>query len=115
VANYHFDDAAGVRGDAKFRRVPLEATAYYTGLDKLRVGGGLNYIVSPTVRVMVDGTAQSVRFSNAIGKTFELGYEVAPALWANLRLVSAKFKPKMPGNAEAADVTHLSVNLSYLF
>lgn len=115
LANYHFDQSAGVAGDAKFRSVPLDAMVYYTGMQSLRIGVGLSYVVSPTVDVTVDRTAQTIKFDNATGKAFEVGYQISPSLWANLRLVSTKFTPKQAGNAAAADVSHLAVNLSYVF
>lgn len=115
VANYQFDNWAGSSGNAKFTRVPLDATMYYTGLEKLRFGVGLSYIVSPTVKAVVDRNEQNIKFKNATGKSFEIGYEVAPNLWTNLRLSSEKFKPKTTGTAQDAAVSHLSVNLSSLF
>lgn len=115
VANYHFDTRAGANTSAKFTRAPVDAMMYYTGMAGLRAGVGLNYILSPEVKATVDGTEQTVRFKNALGKSFELGYEVAPQLWANLRLSSEKFKPRSAGTAREADVSHLAINLSYLF
>ncbi|MDL2357462.1 MAG: hypothetical protein QFF03_19590 [Pseudomonadota bacterium] len=115
LANYHVDQSAGVNGDAKFRRMPLDAMVYYTGMQALRVGVGLSYAIAPTVDVTVDHTAQTIKFDNATGKAFEVGYQVSPSLWANLRLVSTKYTPKQSGNAAAADVSHLAVNLSYVF
>lgn len=115
VANYHVDTRAGANGSAKFTRMPLDAMVYYTGLEKLRFGVGLSYIVSPAVKATVDGQEQSIKFSNATGKSFEIGYEVAPKVWTNLRLSSEKFKPKTARPAQEAEVSHLSVNVSYVF
>lgn len=115
VANYQFDNRAGSNARAKFTRVPVDAMVYYTGMEKLRFGVGLSYILAPTVKATVDGSEQSIKFNNATGKSFEIGYEVAPNLWTNLRLSSEKFTPKTSGNAQDASVSHLSVNLSALF
>jgi hypothetical protein len=115
VANYHFDTRAGANGSAKFTRAPLDAMVYYTGLETLRFGVGLSYILSPRIEATVDGQQQSIKFKNATGKSFEIGYEVAPNVWANLRLSSEKFKPKTLGTAQEAAVSHLSVNVSYVF
>lgn len=115
TANYHVDRAAGVQGDAKFSRVPLEAMLYYTGMETLRIGVGVSEILSPTVKAMVDGQEQRIGFNNATGKSFELGYQVAPALWANLRLSSANYTPKTAGSAKTADVSFISLSLSHLF
>lgn len=115
VANYQFDPRAGSNASAKFTRMPLDAMVYYTGMEKLRFGVGLSYILSPTVKATVDGNDQTIKFNNATGKSFEIGYEVAPNLWTNLRLSSEKFKPKATGTAQDASVSHLSINLSRLF
>lgn len=115
MANYQFDTRAGNNTSAQFTRIPLDAMVYYTGLEKLRFGIGLSYILSPTVKATVDGNEQSIKFKNATSKSFEIGYEVAPKVWANLRLSSEKFKPKTTGAAQDASVSHLLVNVSYLF
>jgi hypothetical protein len=115
LANYHFDTRAGSNASAKFTRVPLDAMVYYTGMEKLRFGVGLSYILSPTVKATIDGNEQSIKFKNGTGKSFEVGYEVAPNVWTNLRLSSEKFKPKSAGAAQDASVSHLSVNVSYQF
>lgn len=115
LANYQFDRDAGVNTDAKFTRVPVDAMVYYTGLDRIRIGVGAAYIISPTVKATVDGREQSIKFKNTVGGAFEIGYMVAPDVWTNLRLGSEKYKPKNGGTAQEADITHLSVNVSFLF
>jgi hypothetical protein len=115
MANYHYDPRAGANGRAKFSRAPLEAMAYYTGLESLRVGVGLSYVAAPTVKATVDGADQTIKFKNATGRAFELGYALTPALWGNLRLSTETYKPKAAGAAHKADVTNLSLNLSYQF
>ncbi len=115
LVNYHVDSRAGANGHAKFTRVPLEAMLYYTGMEKLRFGVGLSYVLSPTVKATVDGQEHSIKFDNATGKAFEIGYELAPRWWGNLRLTSEKFTPKDAGAAQDASVSNLSINLSHLF
>jgi hypothetical protein len=115
LANYQVDPRAGSNTHARFTRAPLDTMVYYTGLETLRFGVGLSYIVAPSVSATVDAQQQSIKFKNAIGKSFEIGYQVTPELWANLRLSSEKFKPKTSGAAHEADVSRLALNLSYLF
>ncbi len=115
VANYHVDPSAGRNTSAKFTRAPVDAMVYYTGLETLRFGVGLSYIVAPTVKATVDGQSESIKFKNAIGQSFEIGYQLTPNLWSNLRLSSAKFKPKTGGSGSEGKASQLSVNLSYLF
>lgn len=115
VANYHVDPSAGRNTSAKFKRAPIDAMVYYTGLETLRFGVGLSYIVAPTVKATVDGQSETIKFKNALGQSFEIGYELAPDLWTNLRLSSEKFKPKTGSSATQSKVSQLSINLSYLF
>ena len=115
LANVQYDPRAGSNASAKFTRVPIDAMVYYTGMRSLRFGVGLSYILSPTVKATVDGTERTIKMKNATGKSFEVGYEIAPNTWANLRLSSEKYKPKSAGAAQEASVSHLAVNLSYLF
>jgi hypothetical protein len=115
VANYHFDTRAGVNGDAKFTRAPIDGMVYFTGLEKLRFGVGLSYIVSPSVKASIDGQSHTITLKNAIGKSVEIGYELSPNLWANVRLSSAKFEPKAAGGAMDADVSHVAANVSIIF
>lgn len=115
LVNYHYDPRAGGSGSAKFSRIPLEAMVYYTGLETVRFGVGLSYVLAPKVTASVDGAEQSIRFKNALGRSFEIGYALTPRLWTNLRLSSEKYKAKVAGAAQDADVSSLSVNLSYLF
>ncbi len=115
LANVQYDPRAGSNASAKFTRVPIDAMVYYTGMHTLRFGVGLSYILSPTVKATVDGNEQTIKMKNATGKSFEIGYEIAPNTWTNLRLSSEKYKPKSAGAAQEASVSHLAVNVSHLF
>jgi len=115
MANYAYDSGAGVSGDAKFERTPLDAMIYFTGLKTVRFGVGVGYILSPEVKANYDGSEHNVKFKNTTSSAFEMGYLVMPDMWLNLRLSSATFKPKNGGNAQQADVTQLGINVSYMF
>ncbi|MGK5025574.1 hypothetical protein [Janthinobacterium sp. RB2R34] len=115
LVNYQYDPRAGANGSAKFSRIPLEGMVYYTGLETVRFGVGLSYVVSPKVKTDVDGDQQSIRYKNAVGSAFEIGYALTPRLWSTLRLSSEKYKPKNAGVAQDADVSSLSLKLSYQF
>lgn len=115
MANYAYDGSAGQSGDAKFKRTPLDAMIYFTGLKTVRFGVGAGYILSPEVKASYDGGEHTVKFKNATSTAFEMGYLVMPDLWLNLRLSSATFKPKNGGDAKQEDVTQLGINVSYLF
>ena len=115
LVNYHYDPRAGSNGSAKFSRIPVEGMVYYTGLETIRFGVGVSYVMSPKVKTDLDGDQQSIRFKNAVGGAFEIGYALTPRLWSTLRLSSEKYKPKHAGVAQDADVSALSLNLAYQF
>lgn len=115
VANYQFDPRAGGNTRASFRRAPIDAMVYYTGMETLRFGVGASYILSPSVKATIDGRDETIKFKNGTGKSFEIGYAVAPNVWTNLRLSSEKFKPKSGGAAQEASLSHLAITVSYLY
>lgn len=115
IAGYHYARSTGAHDAVQFSRVPLEAMAYYTGLETVRFGVGLSEDLSPAVKAVVDGTARTIRFANGSGKSFEMGYQVRRDLWTSLRLTSTSYKPKGAGAARAADVSAISLNLAQLF
>ena len=42
--NYHYDSDYNNNDNASFRRNPLEALAYFNGLGRFRIGGGMRYV-----------------------------------------------------------------------
>jgi hypothetical protein len=116
VGSYHYDPRAGVYLNATFRSVPIDAMVYYTGLETVRFGVGLGYVVAPEARPEVEGQVWPVKYKNALSKSFEIGYRIAPRIWANLRLSNARFEPKTASAlTQEADVTLVAVNMSYAF
>jgi hypothetical protein len=120
VLSRDVDKSARTNGGRRdsFARTPLEATAFYSGLDGLRFGVSLGYVFSPTAKATVDGRERRMRFENAVSKSFEIAYRLSPDLWASLRLSSATYKPTGAAKTAGAvknDVTHLSVGLAYVF
>lgn len=116
LLNYNTDRHAGNGAKGEFSRMPLDGFVYYTGLEHLRFGLGVSYIMAPQAKVTVDGVQETVKFKNATGRSFEIGYQLAPELWASLRLSSERYKPKDAScGAASKDISHLSLNLSYLF
>ncbi len=115
TANYHYTNAAGQDGrKASFSRFPIEAIAYYTGMEKLRFGLGLRSALSPSVSIDNVPGQGKVTLASGKGKLVEIGYAVTPQAWLNIRVVSEKFDPAYAGG-ERGDVSHLGINLSYKF
>jgi hypothetical protein len=124
TVNYQVDRANGSNGDVRFSRVPVEILAYYTGVEKWRMGGGVRRIGSPKFTYDVSSTKWSTSFDASTGIVLEAGYNVSENGWLNFRLVSERFKPKsytsgsvtVPlSGAEKVDGSHFGINFLYQF
>ncbi len=91
TANYHIDGASGKNGSIKFTRYPIEGLVYYTGFERLHLGGGVRYVLSPSYNYDV-GSSYSVSFKDTVGLVGEIGYALTPLLWMNFRVVSEQYK-----------------------
>ena len=121
-AYLHYDVVTGRNGDVFFYRLPVETLAYYTGIAKLRIGGGIRMVNSPEISATINGATEKVSFENATGLIAEVGYQVAPRAWLNARAVSEKYQGKsltsggattsLAGTATKSG-SHLGVNFSY--
>lgn len=94
TANYHMDRVTASNGSMIFRRYPVEALAYYTGVNNFRFGGGVRIVRSPKSSATVNSATQEVVFDNARGYVAEMGYKMAPHSWINFRYVSEKYQGK---------------------
>ena len=120
--NYHYDSDYNGNNNASFRRVPLEALVYFNGLDRFRMGGGMRYIYSARANSTLNGVTEKFTFENTRGSIVEIGYQVTPSGWINLRYVKEKYKvatysttgtaPTLPGNAPY-DGSHVGLFISY--
>lgn len=121
-AYLHYDVVTGRNGDVFFYRLPVETLAYYTGIEKLRIGGGIRMVNSPEVSATINGNRETLAFENATGLIAEVGYQVAPRAWLNARAVTEKYQGQsltsggvttsLAGTATQSG-SHLGVNFSY--
>ena len=92
--NYHVSDSSCSNCDIRFDRTPLELLAYYTGMEKWRISGGVRFVQSPKYRQQINnGYTDSIDFENTTGAVIEVGYGFTPKIWMNVRYVSEKYKP----------------------
>jgi hypothetical protein len=124
-ANVHFHYVTASNGNMIFRRVPVEVLAYYTGVERFRIGGGARFVNSAEASITIDGAAQKTTFDNATGYVAEVGYHIDTPVWVSFRYVSEKYqgntytsasgtKTSLAGT-KAYDGTHAGVNLSFVF
>lgn len=92
TANYHFDSVTASNGDMKFKRYPIEMLAYYSGMEKFRVGAGMRMVQSPEITLSMNGVSQTYKYDNATGFVLETGFKMDKSSWLNLRYVSEQYK-----------------------
>lgn len=90
--NYHVNSDYNGNDNASFRRVPLEALAYFNGLGRFRIGAGMRYVYSARATSALNGVTEKITFENARGSIVEIGYQVRPYGWVNLRYVKEIYK-----------------------
>ena len=121
--NYHYDSDYNSNDNASFRRNPLEALVYFNGLNPFRIGGGMRYIYAARADSTINGVTEKIRFENAKGSIVEIGYQVTPYGWVNLRYVKEKYYvmsyttsggtgPGLSGNAPY-DGSHFGLFITY--
>ncbi|GAB4126528.1 MAG: hypothetical protein Fur0040_09210 [Sideroxydans sp.] len=123
-ANMHFDAASGSNGTVLFSRFPIEALAYYTGKERLRIGGGVRLVSGAETTAKVNGVTETMTFDNTRGLVAEIGYQLSSEGWLNFRIVSEKYQGKtfqdstgiysMAGTSPYSG-SHLGVNFLYQF
>jgi hypothetical protein len=122
-ANYHVDGITASNGDMSFRRYPIEALAYYTGVESFRFGGGIRVVTSPEASLTINGSTEKKVFDNATGYVAELGYKMGPYSWVNFRYVSEKYQLKTYTSTSGTttppvgtyDGSHFGVNFLFEF
>ncbi len=121
--NYHVDSDYSNNNTGSFRRNPLEGLVYFNGLGRFRVGGGMRYAYAARAESTINGVTERIRFTNTKGSIVEIGYQVRPYGWVNLRYVKEKYKvesytttggtsPGLSGNAPY-DGSHVGVFITY--
>ena len=89
--NYHVDSDYNGNDNASFRRTPLEALVYFNGVDRFRIGAGMRRVYDARATSTINGVTEKYTFKNAQGSIVEIGYEVRPYGWVNLRYVKEHY------------------------
>lgn len=99
TVGYHVDSAAGMNGDVRFERVPVELLGYFHVNDKVRAGAGLRHVTGVGLRAGGVGQEQvgDHEFEDTTGALAEIEYLYSPQLGFKLRFVNDKFKEKTDG------------------
>jgi hypothetical protein len=90
--NYHYDSDYNENDNASFRRVPLEALAYFNGPGRFRIGAGTRYVYSARAASTINGVTEKITFKDTMGSVVEIGYQVRPYGWVSLRYVKETYE-----------------------
>ncbi|MBB5019731.1 hypothetical protein HNQ59_003039 [Chitinivorax tropicus] len=121
--NYHVNNVAASNGDATFSRMPLELLGYYHIDSNWRIGGGVRRVLSPKVKMELDGRNLDVDYNDTTGLVLEVGYGVE-RLWAGLRYVHEQYEAKSVSrynqsvtvqNAPKQDGSHIGLMGYFMF
>ena len=114
TVGYHVNDTrAASNGSVKFDRVPVDLLALYSVSDKIRLGGGAQFVSG--VKLKGSGVASNINqnFDSTVGVIAEGEYLFTPHIGLKLRYVSEKFTPE--GGGEKIDGSHVGLLFSYYF
>ncbi|MFC4160379.1 outer membrane beta-barrel protein [Chitinimonas lacunae] len=115
TANMHMDIAPGSNGDVYFRRFPIELIGYYHPTDRWMVGVGARWAVKPKLVYDIDGYSNRVRFDNAYGLLFEVGYNFNDHLALIGRYAHEDYEYRDFNSNDSIDGSHLGLMLDYRF
>jgi len=100
TAGYHVDNVTARNGELRFSRYPIEVLALFTGVPNLRLGTGVRYVNSPSLKIDIDGSpSTNVDFKNTIGVVAEIGYRFASRAWVALRGTFEEYETKSVNGA----------------
>ena len=114
TVGYHINDTkAASNGSVRFTRIPVDLLGLYSLTDKIRIGGGAQFVSGPELKG--SGVASNVnqKFDSTTGVIVEGEYLFTPHTGLKLRYVSEKFTPE--GGGEKVDGSHVGVMFSYYF
>jgi opacity protein-like surface antigen len=111
---YHVDDTrAASNGSLRFSRYPVDVLALFSLNDKVRLGGGVEFVNNP--KLVGSGAVGdfNVRFNNATGVVLEGEYLFTRNFGMKARAASIKYKAD--GASEKIDGSYGGLMLNYYF
>jgi opacity protein-like surface antigen len=114
TVGYHVDDTrAASNGSLRFSRYPVDVLALFSLNDKVRLGGGVEFVNTP--KLVGSGAVGdfNVRFNNAAGAVLEGEYLFTRNFGMKARAASIKYK--VDGASEKTDGSYGGLMLNYYF
>ena len=114
TVGYHVSDTrAAKNGSVRFTRIPVDLLALYSVNEKVRLGGGAQFVSSPELRGSGVASNVSRNYDSTTGAIVEGEYLFTPHMGLKLRYVSEKFTPE--GGGSKVDGSYAGVMFSYYF
>lgn len=114
TVGYHADSTrAASNGSLRFARYPVDVLALFSVSDKVRLGGGVEFVNSPKVSGRGDIGDFTVRFDNATGVVLEGEYLFTRNFGMKARAASIKYKAD--GASDKIDGSYGGLMLNYYF
>jgi len=118
---YFGDRVSASNGNVAFTRFPLEAVGYYRISEKVQLGGGLTYHLTPEYDCHLSGSSGcslDVEFENALGFTFRGEYYISDSALIGLNYTNINYNVKSVNGYSASgsiDGNHLGLMLKLRF
>lgn len=121
---YHFDSVDADTSTGSFDRFPLELLGYYRVNPEWRVGGGVRYVLWPSMETVKSGSTSNIDFKNTVGLVLEAGYGFSDRFWVNARYVAEQYQARKARSGAAtlaassmpkSNGSHLGINFSFIF
>jgi len=114
TVGYHMNYArASSDGKVRFTRIPVDLLALYAVTEKIRVGGGAQFVNSPELKGSGAASSVSQKYDSTVGAVMEGEYLFTPHIGVKLRYVAEKFKPRDGG--ASIDGSHAGFLFNYYF
>jgi hypothetical protein len=114
TVGYHADTTrAASNGSIRFARYPVDILALYSVNDKVRLGGGVEFVNSPKVSGRGAVGNFNVDFKNTAGLVLEGEYLFSRSFGMKARAASHKFE--LEGGSEKIDGSYFGLMLNYYF
>lgn len=114
TVGYHADStSAASNGSLRFSRYPVNLLALYSLNDRVRLGGGVEFVNSAKVAGSGELGDINVGFKNSTGLVLEGEYLFTPRFGGKARVAAHEFESKATG--EKVDGSYVGLMLNYYF
>jgi hypothetical protein len=114
TVGYHADSTrAASNGSIRFARYPVNVLALYSLNDKVRLGGGVEFVNSPKLSGRGAVGDFNVEFKNTAGLVLEGEYLFTPKFGMKARAASHRFE--LEGGRKKIDGSYFGLMLNYYF